>query len=324
MSISRVIAEMFLGAAVACASAQDVTVRVWWHGHHGIYHGQARADLGHVATAWEREFAKLHPEVHFVNAEVGDEAALGGLYAGVADVALMDRPPLAIEVDGYQQGAGHDPTGAAIGTGSLRTPQDAPALALLVAEGNPLREISLTQIDAVFDADHRRGLERVHTWGDLGLTGAWATRPVHLYGFGINEEQSFLFERDVMKGSQKWREGLHEFDRAALISAAVAKDADGIGIASMDGVDAGVRVLAVKGDIGGAVQPSLDTLRAGTYPLARTLYAYFNTGATEQTRKTVQEFLEYAVSAEGQAAVQANGYVALSADAAKQSREALR
>lgn len=317
------VAGALLCVAVAGVNAQEVTVRVWWHGHHGMYHGQPRADLGRVAAAWERGFARTHPEVHFANTEVGDEAALGGLYTGVADIALMDRPPLAIEVDGYQQGAGHDPTGVAIGTGSLQTTQDAPALAIVVALGNPLKGISLAQLDAVFDADHRRGLERVHTWGDLGLAGAWANRPVHLCGFGINDEQSFLFERGVMKGSQKWREGLHEFNTAAMVSSAVAKDVDGIGIASMDGVS-GVRVLAVKGDAGDAVQPTAETLRTGTYPLARTLYAYFNTGATEQTRKAVHEFLEYALSPEGQAAVQSSGYVALRDDAAKQSKEALK
>jgi phosphate transport system substrate-binding protein len=323
MNISRMVAGALLCIAVVGVNAQEVTVRVWWHGHHGVYHGQARADLGRVASSWEREFAKTHPEVHFANTEVGDEAALGGLYTGVADMALMDRPPLAMEVDGYQQGAGHDPTGVAIGTGSLRTAQDAPALAIVVAQGNPLKEVSLAQLDAVFDADHRRGLDRVHTWGDLGLTGVWANRPVHLYGFGINDEQSFLFERDVMKGSQKWREGLHEFNTAAMVSSAVARDADGIGIASMDGI-AGVRVLAVRGDAGDAVQPTAETLGLGTYPLARTLYAYFNTGATEQTRKAVQEFLEYALSPEGQTAVQASGYMALSENAAKRSKEALQ
>jgi phosphate transport system substrate-binding protein len=324
MKIScRMVAEALLCVAFAGANAQEVTVRVWWHGHHGMYHGQVRADLGRVATAWERGFTKTHPEVHFANTEVGDEAALGGLYTGVADIALMDRPPLAIEVDGYQQGAGHDPTGVAIGTGSLQIAQDAPALAIVVAQGNPLKEISLAQLDAVFDADHRRGLDRVHTWGDLGLTGVWANRPVHLYGFGINDEQSFLFERNVMKGGQKWREGLHEFNTAAMVSSAVTRDTDGIGIASMDGV-AGVRVLAVKSDTGDAVQPTPEALRAGTYPLARTLYAYFNTGATEQTRKAVREILEYALSLEGQAAVQASGYTALSENAAKRSKEALQ
>ncbi len=109
-----------------------------------------------------------------------------------------------------------------------RTLHHAPALAIVVAAANPMRAISLEQLDAVFSADHRRAAMRVHTWGELGLNGDWAQRPVHLYGFGINRVQSFLFEKAVMKGSQKWREGLHEVadgseDAPVAIVAAVDK-----------------------------------------------------------------------------------------------------
>jgi phosphate transport system substrate-binding protein len=285
-----------------------------------------------LVQAWEEGFRKAHPEfgtVRFENSLTGNASAIGGLYTGAAELALIDRPPLAIEVDAYQQGAGYDPTGVAVATGSLRTRHHAPALAIVAPRANPIRTITLEQLDAVFGADHRRGPARVHTWGELGLTGAWAKRPVHLYGFGINRVQSFLFERAAMKGSQKWREGLREIadgseDAPARIVAAVAADPDGIGITSMDGVSGSVRVLAVGEDTSDAAAPSDDALATGTYPLRRTVYAYFNRDAKSGMKPVVKAFLEYVLSEPGQALVRANGYLPLPTEDVAKSAEAVR
>ena len=312
-------------AAASFAGAQQANViRVWGHGHPG------RDDMGGLVRAWEDGFRKAHPEfrgVRFENTLTGDASAIGGLFTGAAEVALIDRPPLAIEVDAYQQGAGHDPTGVAVATGSLATPHHAPALAIVVPKANPLSSISLQQLDAVFGADHRRGTVRVHTWGELGLTGEWASRRVRLYGFGINRVQSQLFEKDVMKGSQKWREGLHEIadgdEKApAKIAAVVAADPDAIGITSMDGIgSAAVRVLPVLEGLGDAAAPTEATLSAATYPLRRTVYAYFNRDADKKMNGVVKAFLDYVLSEQGQAVVKANGYLPLTPASGHESAE---
>ena len=325
---SRIRVGLFVCAASvlnACGQTPSHVVRVWGHGHPG------RDDMGALVSAWEDGFRKAYPEfreTRFENSLTGNASAIGGLYTGAAELALIDRPPLAIEVDAYQQGAGRDPTGVAVATGSLATLHHAPALAIVVATTNPMRAISLEQLDAVFSADHRRAAGRVHTWGDLGLSAEWAQRPVHLYGFGINRVQSFLFEKAVMKGSQKWREGLHEVadgseDAPAAIVAAVANDTQGIGIASLDGVKAeGVRVLPVIGDTGEAM-PSEDNLGAGRYALGRTVYAYFNRDAKNGMDPAVKAFLEYVLSQQGQALVRGNGYLPLSRVKAEQSAKAV-
>ncbi len=325
---SRIWVGLFVCAAsalTACGQSDSHAVRVWGHGHPG------RDDMGALVRAWEDGFHKAHPEfreTRFENSLTGNASAIGGLYTGAAELALIDRPPLAIEVDAYQQGAGHDPTGVAVATGSLATLHRAPALAIVVAATNPMRAISLEQLDAVFSADHRRAAVRVNTWGELGLKGDWAHRPVHLYGFGINRVQSFLFEKAVMKGSQKWREGLHEVadgseDAPAAIVAAVGNDSQGIGIASMDGVKGeGVRVLPVIGDTGEAM-PNEDNLGTGRYALGRTVYAYFNRDAKNGMDPAVKAFLEYVLSQQGQALVRRNGYLPLTRVNAEQSAKAV-
>jgi len=303
-------------------------VRVWGHGHRG------RDDMGALVSAWENGFRQARPEFQAVRFEVslyGNASAVGGLYTGAADLALIDRPPLAIEVDGYQQGTGHDPTGVAVATGSLATRHHAPALAVIVPTANPMRSVSLEQLDAVFGADHRRGPIHVHTWGELGLTGAWADRPVHLYGFGINRVQSFLFEKVVMKGSQKWREGLCEVadgdeDAPAKIVTAVGSDPDAIGITSMDGIKktTNVRVVPVLEETGDAAAATEAALTTGTYPLRRTLYAYFNRDPKQGITPAVKAFLEFVLSENGQALIKANGYLPLSSAATERSREVVQ
>jgi len=290
--------------------------------------------MGALLRAWEDGFRTANPEyrdIRFENSLTGNASAVGGLYTGAAELALIDRPPLAIEVDAYQQGAGHDPTGVAIATGSLATRHHAPALVIVVNAKNPIRGLTLQQLDAAFGADHRRGPTRAHVWGDLTDAGEWSARPIHLYGFGINRVQSFLFEKAVMKGSQKWREDLTEVadgsaDAPAKIVSAVAADEDGVGITTMDDVrnTLGVRVVPIREGLGDAVSPTEQSLTNGTYPLRRTLYAYFNVAVSGQKQPALRAFLMFVLSERGQALARANGYLPLSPTAATESTEVVQ
>lgn len=325
--MKRLVAAVLFAACITGASAQDV-IRVWGHGNPN------RDDMGPLVRAWEDGFYKTNPEyrrVRFENSLTGNASAVGGLYTGAAELALLDRPPLAIEVDAYQQGTGHDPIGVAIATGSLATRYHTPSLAIVVNAKNPIRGLTLQQLDAAFGADHRRGPTRAHVWGDLMDVGEWSARPIHLYGFGINRVQSFLFEKAVMKGSQKWREDLTEVadgnvDAAAKIVSAVVADEDGIGITTMDGVQnaPGVRVVPIRDGLGGAVSPTEQSLANGTYPLRRTLYAYFNVPVSGQKEPALRAFLMFVLSEQGQALARANGYLPLTLTAAHESTEALQ
>ncbi|HZQ42317.1 MAG TPA: substrate-binding domain-containing protein [Acidobacteriaceae bacterium] len=320
-------AVLCAATCMTAANAQNV-IRVWGHGNPN------RDDMGGLVRAWEDEFREANPEyrnVQFENSLKGNASAIGGLYTGAAELALIDRPPLAIEVDAYQQGAGHDPTGVAVATGSLATQHHAPALAIVVNAKNPVGSLTLKQIDAAFGADHRRGSTRAYVWGDLADKDGWTARPIHLYGFGINRVQSFLFEKAMMKGSQKWREGLQEVadgneDAPARIVKAVAADADGIGITTMDGVGstAGVRVVPIDDGIGNAVVPTEQSLANGNYPLQRTLYAYFNLPSGTEMQPALRAFLMFVLSKRGQALARANGYLPLPATAAHEGEKVLQ
>jgi len=315
-----------LGAQAQAASAMGGgagAIRIWGHGHKGEDY------ILTLLRAWEDGFRKTHPEVRFDDELNGNASAIGGLFTGAADLAILDREASFIEVDAYQQGAGYDPFRIAVARGSVGTTHHAPAPAIYVNEANPLSQLSVQQLDGIFDADHRLGTQSYRTWGDLGLTGAWAAKPIQLYMPEIQSAEVQFFERAALQGSQKFSccmklfEGKDGATAEARIEAALAKDK--YGLALVAGGAAGVKAVALAGAEGKAVLPSPETITAGSYPLARTVYVYANRKPKAATPENVAEFLAYIVSAEGQAIVaRTGGYLPLSPELAAKSREALK
>ena len=104
----------------------------------------------------------------------GSSTAPPALIAGTAQFGPMSRQMRSTEVDQFQQKYGYKPT-------ELRTSYD--ALAVYVHRDNPIKQLSLAQVEAIFGKSRRRGFrQNVATWGQLGLTGDWANRPIQLYG----------------------------------------------------------------------------------------------------------------------------------------------
>src|SRR3990172_4599157 len=105
---------------------------------------------------------------------VGSSTAPPALIAGTAQLGPMSRSMKGTEVDKFEKKFGYKPT-------PIRTSVD--ALAVFVNKDNPVKCMTLAQVDAVFSKSRRQGARAdVTTWGQLGLTGAWASKPISLYG----------------------------------------------------------------------------------------------------------------------------------------------
>jgi phosphate transport system substrate-binding protein len=322
-----------LAAICACAPISEIpdraqtpasasTIRIWGHGHRGQDYIQT------LLTAWQNGFRKTHPAVVFDDQLYGNASAIGGLFTGTADLAIMDREASFIELDAYEQGAGHKLFGVPVALGSVDLPHHAPALVVYVNPRNPLSQLSLRQLDALFDADHRRGDRTYRTWGELGLTGAWASRPIHLYTYEIESAEVQFFERAALKGSQKFNCNLtllgatpHE-NAATRIRAAVLKDPDGMAL--LAGSSLGLKLVPLSGGNGAAI-PTAASISSGQYPLARPVYIYLNRRPNGPIAAEVAAFVAYILSEEGQAtAARTGGYLPLSPQLLAQAREALQ
>ncbi len=279
------------------------TIHIWGHGNlHDDY-------IGPLLRAWEEAFRRQQPDVQFTNGMLGNASAIGGLYTGVADVALMDRMAWPIEQDGFQQVFNYDPVGFTIMTGSLNVAHHTPALVMLVNKSNPLTTMTLAQLDSLYDADRLRGGTPIHAWGDLGLKSAWAARPVHIYGYPIASKQAQFFERAVMgKADDKWNCSLRLRKTEAEVIDAVAHDPEGVGFATLERPDPRTKPLALVPLAGeSAVTASRETVAARTYPLAQPIWIYtVHLPGTPQDPK-VAEFLRFILSREGQTIITNDG-----------------
>ena len=302
------------------ATALSGTIRTWGH-------GRRSADiLGGLVGAWQSGFQARYPQVRFETTLRGDDTAIGGLYTGAADIALMQRPPLAIELDGYLPVMGHLPQEVTVATGSLAETDHAFAPVILVHRANPLAQLTLAQLDAVLGPDRRRGGQPVRTWGDLGLGGVWKNAPITIYTFGIAQDVPQFIERAVMGGSQKWAARLHEFDDGRHVVDALARDRFGIAIAGLQFADARVKALALGSADGGPfVLATRDSVMQRRYPLTRSVSMFFDHAPGHPIDPKVAAYLGYLLSADGQAALARDGgYLPLSPDAAAYELEKLR
>lgn len=305
-------------------------IRIWGHG------SRNRDFVGPLIRYWEDGFRKYQPDVAFSTELLGNASAIGGLYTGAADIAFMGREIWAVEKDGYEQGLGYEPFGVSVANGSVANPDHDFALVIFVHRDNPLSKLSLTQLDAIFGADHKRGLRNIRKWGELGLTAEWAEKPIHLYGYGIDRDYSQFFERAVFADSRKWNCNLKEvadqhgtngqtIAAGQAILDALAADRYGIAFSSLAYRNRMTKPLALAAaDADKSYAASAETIVAGQYPLARTPYMFVNRTPKREMDPKVREFLLYVLSRQGQQAVLADGgYLPLSLQGLLQERERL-
>jgi phosphate transport system substrate-binding protein len=290
-------------------------IRTWGHGRRGENY------IGTLTSAWESGYRKRYPGVRFETSLLGDKSAIGGLYTGATDLALMERELSAIEKDSYEQIFGRtDPFAVTVATGSLDVANHAPALVVFVHKDNPIEKLTLAQLDAVFGADHRRGPRNIRTWGQLGLPADWSAKTIRAYGLAIPEDTSQFFQRAVMGGSQKWTGNLTELATGREVTEALAGDRHGIAISHLQHRNPSVKPVAIALEEGGPYyQATRETVLERKYPLARPVFVYLNREPGKPFEPKVKEYLRYILGAEGQVDIARDGgYLPLTPAAARE------
>ena len=297
------------------------TIRLWGDRH-----------MESLASAWARAYQAAHPEISFEIKLLGNGTAMPALYLGLADLALFGRDTIATDNDAFAHVLKYDPLRVELGTGSLDAPGHATALALFVHRDNPLAWLTLLQVDAIFSAQRRRGAPAaIRTWGDLGLPGEWADRPIHLYSDDMQGMAGLFFERVALQDSRmmNW-EHYTEFtdirhpdgtltDAAEQSMAALRADRYGLAISNLHYADARVKVLALAAKAGEPFYaPTRENLIARTYPLTRSIFACANQRPGQPLDPKTRDFLRFVLSAEGQQVLSQEGsYLPLAAGNAR-------
>ena len=294
------------------ADAQSQTIiRIWGIGP--ASNGTSPV-LG-ILTKLEDEYRRDHPEVSFVHHLNGNDSAVGGLYVGAADLALMDREPSYIELDGYQQVVtGAKPFEIALMRGGIKFAGHSSPLVVVVNRVNPVEALSPKQLNAIFNADRPTGDKLVGTWGDVGVQGSWANQPLHVYGFGVETPEARTFSKTIMRDSRRWVCAYREIrdtgkaSAATRVSDAIVRDRNAIGLTSLDAVTDGLKIVAISNASGVASTPGTETLASGQYQLGRTVMAFAKTRQDGRVDTFVGIFLAYLLGPRAQAIIAADGH----------------
>jgi phosphate transport system substrate-binding protein len=316
------------------------TIRVWGSG----YFAQ-----GNLGKYWEEGFRKYQPDVKFEYNLKAPALAIPALCIGVSDLA-PSRHITFDETLMFERMFSYDPVEITAVTGSLDVPGWNYALGIFVNKNNPLARLTIKQLDGIFGTERDGGYdgttwrtdiargagENIRTWGQLGLTGEWADRPIHTYGDNLRYHIPRTFERLVFRGGDKWNEQLHEYANfknpdgtntleAQQVIDAVGRDPYGIGYSSVGYLSPQTKALAVApGGGDNYVELNLETLRGRAYPLFDEVYFYINREPGKPVAPKVKEFLRFVLSREGQDAVQRDAkYLPLTAEVVREQLKKL-
>ncbi|MDB5042124.1 MAG: phosphate transporter periplasmic phosphate-binding protein [Candidatus Eremiobacteraeota bacterium] len=306
-----------------------------------------------LAEYWQAEFQKYQPGVKFDFHLRTSEHAISSLIYGKSDLSPMGRQIMWDEQLAFQREFKYLPLGIVAVTGSYDVSGWNPPIGVYVNKDNPLAHMSLAQLDGVFGAPRSgawrdltwdtklaRGPEKnIRTWGQLGLTGAWANKPIHVYGYNLQFHFPQEIESRAFGGvSDKWNENLIEYDNQLLPDGTfklagqqmledLAKDP--LGIVYCAGGNAWltpqIKALALGAKDGGPFYDlTLENVRNRTYPMYADVFFFMNRDPKKPADPKLREFMRYILSREGQAQVVRDGkYLPLTADVVREQRKKL-
>jgi phosphate transport system substrate-binding protein len=266
--------------------------------------------MNNLMTLWGETFAKMYPNVKIQVEGKGSSTAPPALIAGTSQFGPMSRAMKPTEIDQFEQKYGYKPT-------EIRTCYD--ALAIYVNKDNPLQKITLAQADAAFSKSRRRGYKQnVTTWGQLGLTGDWANRPISLYGRNSASGTYGFFKEHTLNNGD-YKDTVKEQPGSASVVQGVTEDRFGMGYSGIGYRTSGVKPVAIAEKEGGYFSSgSYEDVVAGKYPLNRFLYLYINKAPGKPLDPMVKEFVKLLLSKQGQEVVIKDGYLPLPAKIAKE------
>ena len=256
--------------------------------------------LNNLMTLWAEDFKKQYPAVTVEVEGKGSGTAPPALINGSSTFGPMSRPMKQKEIDDFEKAFGYKPTAV---------PTAVDTLAVYVHKDNPLAQLSLDQVDAIFSKSRKAGYAKdITTWGDLGLTGEWADKPISLYGRN-SASGTYGFFKEHALANGDFKDGVKEQPGRSAVVQGVASDKFAIGYSGIGYKTADVKVLKLAKDSKSeAFEISQENAYSGKYPMTRILYVYVNKKPDAQLDPLRREFLRYVLSKQGQESTVKDGF----------------
>src|SRR5579883_1096371 len=294
----------------------------------------------------EDAFIQYQPDAQFSNNfSTSSEGAIGGLCTGISDLAPAGDDAKISDLMPFYNVYGYLPTEISVATGDYEKRGALWPAVIVVNKDNPITHLNMDQLDRIFGSertggwdvgnnkDHNilfssefaRGPEtNIRTWGQLGLTGEWADKPIQTYGY-IAPGFAVYFQRKVMHWSTKYNPNFREYVEPKQIEEPpygkpvssetmldeLSRDKYGIAWAAMFHAKyyPNLKFLAIApGGTSEWVDYTPENVANHTYPLTRDAYFYINKEPGRPLDPKVREFMRFILSREGQEVIAHTGF----------------
>ena len=261
--------------------------------------------LNNLMTLWAEAFNGFYPNVSIEIEGKGSSTAPPALIEGQAQFGPMSRAMKGSEIDAFEARFGYKPT-------EIRVAVD--ALAVFVHKDNPIRSLSLEQVKQIFSVEGPSTL----TWGNFGLTGEWANKPLSLYGRN-SASGTYGFFKQVALGNADYKPTVKEQPGSSSVVQGIATDKFAIGYSGIGYATADVRTVPLAFETGDEAYPAeAEYCYTGDYPLARFLYLYINHRPGSTMDPLRREFLRMIFTRQGQEVTVKDGYFPVGASIARE------
>ena len=260
--------------------------------------------LANLMTLWAEEFNREYPNVNIQIQAAGSSTAPPALTEGTSNLGPMSREMKDDELVAFEDKYGYKPTAV---------PVAIDALAVLVNKDNPIKGLTIPQVDAIFSSTRKCGHESdIETWGDAGVA-VWGAKSIQLYGRNsVSGTYGYFKEHALCKGD--FKSNVNEQPGSASVVQSVTSSVNGIGYSGMGYTTSGVKMVPLAKKAGEAfVEATPENAIKGAYPLTRYLYVYVNKKPNQPLAPLENEFMKMVLSKAGQQVVIKDGYIPLPA-----------
>jgi phosphate transport system substrate-binding protein len=294
--------------------------------------GNDAINRGHLFEYLEEGFRKFQPDVTLDIDLKSSAVAIASLECGVADIGI-GRHIEFMELLGFQRTFNHDPVELVPLNGAYDTLGWNPAWVVVVNKKNPISGLTLKQLDGILGAERNGGWvgttwhpefargpeENIRTWGQLGLTGEWADKPIHVRIMSLQYDPTNTLCRLLLKGSDKWNETLTQYCQyvrpdgklgigAQDLVTDTGTDPYSIGVSNLAFLTPETKALPLAVDAAGPfIAPTIENVQDRSYFLHSNNYFYVNREPGKPVDPKVREFIRYILSRQGQEAVVRDG-----------------
>ena len=269
--------------------------------------------LANLMATWGEGFQAIYPNVN-VQAECkGSSTAPPALIEGLAQLGPMSRPMKASEIDDFEKKFGYKPT-------EIHVAID--ALAVFVHKDNPVKGLTVTQLDSIFASTRKHGGPDISTWGQVGLEGPFAELPMSLYGRNSASGTYGAFKKEVLQEGD-FKSTVKEQPGSSSVVQGIASELGGIGYSGIGYITSDVRAVPLGREADHFIDPTVENCIDGSYPLGRFLDIYINKAPGKELDPLTRQFLTFVLSKKGQETVARNGFYPLPAAIAAEQLKSL-